>query len=158
MQVTESSFLRIFEYNESNNDISFLSILVRNLTVLALLSIGGVLSLGFISILISFMIGVELGLASFFIAQMSDWRLILLLLPHGFIELMGMVIAGAIGIKPLFIVYDYLQKDRRPLEEYISKKRFVPTLKLIFLAILFISFAALIESYITGGIILRLLT
>ena len=146
--------LDVVGYSRKYADISFMTVLSTNFYVVILLSVGGLFSLGLFSVFILLVTGMQLGMACYIIF-LSDPKLILLLLPHGFIEIAGLVLASSVGIKPLLVVYKYLRGDRKVFEEYVSKGKITLTLRLIFTAVLLIILAAFIESFVTGGILLR---
>lgn len=74
----------------------------------------------------------------------SKYTYILLMLPHGIVELPGMIISGAIGFKLLTYIRRYL-KDR----ENIKKSEVLILVKYFFVCILLIVIGAVIEKYIT---------
>ena len=148
---TPSDFGR---FGTNNSDISFWSILSANLIVVIVLIVGGVVSLGLISIFTILYNGIQLGVVSYAILAFHPSSVILLL-PHAFTEIPAVVIATAIGIKPLLTTYAYLRGNLKVFEEYVSKESLFPTLELLSVSIFLITVSAVIESFVTGAIFLR---
>ena len=128
--------------------------LSTNLFAITCASIGGALSLALLSAIIISVTGLQLGL-SIYLAFITDLKLTLLIFQHGIIEMTGLLLAASLGFRPLFIVYKYLKGDKDALSDYLSRGAIVKTLSLYFFSFSLISIAAFIESFLTGGIIVR---
>jgi len=147
------SFTPILGHRTNESIHAFKYIFVKNLKVILLISFGGVLTFGGVTILNLIINGMPLG-----ISLHSAWNLrhlgelkafFLLIFPHGVFEIPALIIAGAAGFK---IPYELLRFALGKKEEIISEEDAKEFFKLVAVSIVLIFIAALIESTITAKI------
>ncbi|NJE26699.1 stage II sporulation protein M [Thermococcus sp. MV5] len=136
-----------YEFKSVFPVISPHTIFINNVKVIILLSFGGVLTLGGLTILNIVFNGIILGVMAHAYLYLGSFRtFLLLILPHGIFEIPGLIIAGTAGFK---IPYELLRFALGKKEETISKEDAKEFFKLVGISILLIFIAALIESTIT---------
>ena len=133
------------EFNK--NPPNFGYILLNNLRVTLLLSFGGVLTFGGLTLLNLVLNGIYLGTtlqSSLILGELKTF--FLLILPHGIFEIPGLIIAGSAGFK---IPYELLKFALGKKEEIITEKDAKEFFKLVGISIALILIAAIVESTIT---------
>jgi uncharacterized membrane protein SpoIIM required for sporulation len=137
----------LLEYEVNTNLPSFNSIFTNNLKVVLLLSFGGALTFGGLTLLNLIFNGINLG--TLFYDSLLSGELkafFLLIFPHGVFEIPALIIAGAAGFK---IPYEALRFALGKKEEIISEEDAKEFFKLVAISIVLIFIAALIEAKIT---------
>ncbi|MDK2869053.1 MAG: stage sporulation protein [Pyrococcus sp.] len=132
---------------ENNMENIFIRILIKNIKSILLLSFGGALTFGGLTLLNLILNGMNLGVI--FHAYLTSGELktfLLLILPHGVFEIPGMIIAGAAGFK---IPYELLRFALGKKGEIITEEDAKEFFKLVAISVVLILIAALIESTIT---------
>jgi len=137
----------LLEYEFNTNLPSFGYIFLNNFKVVLFLSFGGALTFGGLTILNLVFNGINLGTLFYEALILNDVKTFFLLtLPHGIFEISGMIIAGTAGFK---IPYEVLRFALGKKEEIISEEDAKEFFKLVFISIVLIFIAALIERTIT---------
>ncbi len=137
---------------EKQNEIvpNFRFLFINNLKVILILSFGGVLTFGGLTIWSLIFNGIPLGLflhSSWTLRHVGELKtFFLLIFPHGIFEIPGLIIAGSAGFK---IPYEILRFVLDKKEEIITEEDAKEFFKLVGLSILLIFIAAVIESKIT---------
>lgn len=143
----EINVMPLLEKEFSEEKLGFSYIFINNSKAALLLSFGGVLTFGGLTLLNLIFNGINLG--TLFYGSLLSGELkafFLLILPHGIFEILGLIIAGAAGFK---IPYEVLGFALGKKEEIISEEDAKEFFKLVFISIVLIFIAALIESTIT---------
>lgn len=132
------------EINFISNSASAFDILKNNLQACGIL-FTGIFLLGISTLISLLMNGVLLGstlkASSFYL---STFELFSRGVPHGILELPGIILMGAVGFQTLRIIIDLIKGKK-----LLIKKELYKTLTLSILSIFCVFIAALIEGYIT---------
>jgi uncharacterized membrane protein SpoIIM required for sporulation len=135
-------------------ELSFLHILLKNLRVVALLTVGS-FTLGVPTFLNLFLNGYVLGVViSVFSPNLGIEKLLLLILPHGIFEIPAIIIAGAAGFKIPYEILRYLAGRK---EVILTREDIKEYLTLALISIVLIVIAAWIEANVTLRIAERLI-
>ena len=131
----------------SEERLSFMHIFTNNLKAALLLSFGGALTFGGLTILNLIINGMNLGALFHDSLLLGELKTFFLLTPpHGIFEIPALIIAGAAGFK---IPYDVLRFALGRKEEIITEEGAKEFFKLVAISIVLIFIAALIEAKIT---------
>ncbi|ASJ15846.1 hypothetical protein A3L04_01530 [Thermococcus chitonophagus] len=142
--------LELLRQKFSEESLCFIHIFTTNLKVALLLSFGGVLTFGGLTILNLIINSVNLGMLFYDSLLLGELKtFFLLILPHGIFEIPAIIIAGAAGFK---IPYELLRYALGRKEEIITEEDAKEFFKLVAISIVLILIAALIESTITPKI------
>ena len=137
----------LLEYEPIMDKLSFNIVFRNNLKVILLLSFGGVLTFGGLTLLNSIFNGMDLGTLFYEALISNDVKtFFLLILPHGIFEIPGLIIAGSAGFK---IPYELLKFALGKKKEMITEEDAKEFFKLVGVSIALILIAAIIESKIT---------
>lgn len=142
----------IFECYEKQNEIvpNFRYLFTNNLEVILILSFGGILTFGGLTIWSLIFNGIPLGLflhSSWNLRHVGELKtFFLLIFPHGIFEIPGLVIAGSAGFK---IPYELLKFALGKKEEMITEGDAKEFFKLVGISIALILIAAIVEAKIT---------
>ncbi|KPU63886.1 hypothetical protein EP1X_01455 [Thermococcus sp. EP1] len=137
---------------EKQNEIvpNFRFLFINNLKVILILSFGGVLTFGGLTIWSLIFNGIPLGLflhSSWNLRHVGELKsFFLLILPHGVFEISALIIAGAAGFK---IPYELLKFALGKKEEIITEEDAKEFFKLVGISIALILIAAIVEAKIT---------
>ncbi|USH00413.1 stage II sporulation protein M [Thermococcus argininiproducens] len=142
----------IFGFYEKQNEIvpNFRFLFINNLKVILILSFGGILTFGGLTIWGLIFNGIPLGLFLH-----SSWNLrhvgelnsfFFLILPHGIFEIPALIIAGAAGFK---IPYELLRFALGKKKEMITEEDAKEFFKLLAISVILIFIAAMVESRVT---------
>ncbi|NJE61370.1 stage II sporulation protein M [Thermococcus sp. 21S7] len=141
------SILGLLDQEFNMNRVTFANIFVNNLKVVLLLSFGGALTFGGLTLLNLVANGVNLGTLFYDFLIIRDIKtFLILLLPHGIFEIPAIVVAGAAGFK---IPYELLRFVLGRKGEIISEEDAKEFFKLVAISVIMILIAALIESTVT---------
>ena len=141
---------------EKQNEIvpNFRFLFINNLKVILILSFGGVLTFGGLTIWSLIFNGIPLGLflhSSWTLRHVGELKtFFLLIFPHGIFEIPGLIIAGIAGFK---IPYELLKFALDKKEEIITEGDAKEFFKLVGISIALILIAAIVEAKITLKIV-----
>ena len=134
-------------FKSSSVPLSFKEILYVNLKVILLLSFGGVITFGGLTLLNLIFNGINIGVMSYDLLTSSNLKIFLfLVLPPGIFEIPALIIAGTAGFK---IPYEVLRFALGRKEEMVSERDAKEFFKLVAISVVLIFIAAIIESTIT---------
>lgn len=137
---------------EKQNEIvpNFRFLFINNLKVILILSFGGVLTFGGLSIWSLIFNGIPLGLflhSSWHLRHVGELKsFFLLIFPHGIFEIPALILAGAAGFK---IPYELLRLVLGKKKEIITEEDAKEFFKLLGISIVLIFIAAIVEGTIT---------
>ena len=137
---------------EKQNEIvpNFRFLFINNLKVILILSFGGVLTFGGLTIWGLIFNGIPLGLflhSSWTLRHVGELKtFFLLIFPHGIFEIPALIIAGSAGFR---IPYEILRFALGKKEEIITEEDAKEFFKLVGISIALILIAAIVESTIT---------
>ena len=142
--------LELLRQELNEEDVNFAYIFTNNLKSALILSFGGSLTFGGLTLLNLILNGTNLGTLFYDSLLLGDLKtFFLLIFPHGIFEIPALIIAGAAGFK---IPYEVLRFALGKKEEIISEEDAKEFFKLVAVSIVLIFIAALIESTITAKI------
>jgi len=131
----------------SEEKLSFSYIFTNNFKAALILSFGGTLTFGGLAFLNLVLNGMNLGALFYEALSLNDLNVFLLLtIPHGIFEFVGLIIAGSAGFK---IPYELLRFALGKKKEMITEEDTKEFFKLVGVSIALILIAAIIESKIT---------
>lgn len=137
----------LLEKEFSEEKLSFSYIFINNSKAAFLLSFGGILTFGGLTLLNLIFNGMNLGVVFYDALISSDLKtFFLLILPHGIFEIPALIIAGAAGFK---IPYELLRFALGKKDEIITEEDAKEFFKLVGISIALIFIAAVIEAEIT---------
>lgn len=125
------------------------SIFVNNTTAFLLMVVGAV-SLGLLTVLSLLFNGLLVGwLGALVAGEVGVDYVLVLLAPHGILELPALFVAAGVGFRLVHLGANYLRGTR---DRYLSSVELRRTLTLLFVAWIALAVAAVIEVYVTPAI------